>query len=127
MTAAADEFVGAVHRATARYALVYRSIDHKTLKDACDEAKKQTPSSNYAPFFPPGGFDPNIQAFSTAAIELQQKRHRADYNPQARFRTSDAQLAVSTARNAVNRFRAANEEHRKLFLTLLVCPRPRPG
>ena len=120
LTAVADEFVGVTQRATSRYALVYRSIDHKTLKELCMEAKKQTPPAKYVPDFPSGGFDPSIQAFSTAAIELQEKRHRADYNPQPRFRTSDANLAISTARSAVQRFQAANDEHRKLFLTLLI-------
>jgi len=126
LTAAADEFVGVGQRVTTRYALVYRSIDHKTLRDLCAEAKKQTPPAKYAPYVPTGGFDPNIQAFSTAAIDLQEKRNRADYNPELRFRTSDAKLAISAARSAVQRFRTAGEEHRKAFLTLLVCP-PRQG
>lgn len=122
LTAAADEFAGVTQRATSRYTLIYRSIDHRTLKDLCVEARKQTPPVKYVPYFPAGGFSTHIQAFSTAAIELQEKRHRADYNPQPRFRTSDAKLAISTARSAVHRFQAASEEHRKAFLTLLVCP-----
>jgi hypothetical protein len=122
LTAAADEFVGVTQRVTSRYALVYRSIDHKALKDLCVETKKQPPPAKYVPYFPTGGFDPNIQAFSQAAIELQEKRHRADYNPQPRFRTSDAKLAISTARSAVHRFQTAKKEHRKAFLTLLICP-----
>jgi hypothetical protein len=120
--AAADEFIGVGQRATSRYALVYRSIDHRALKDVCSEAKKQAPPAKYAPYFPAGGFDPNIQAFSTAAIELQEKRHMADYNPLTKFRTSDAKVAVGTARSAVGRFQGANIEHRKAFLTLLICP-----
>ncbi len=122
LTEAADEFVGVTQRATNRYALVYRSIDHKALKDLCVEAKKQTPPARYAHYFPTGGFDANVRAFSTAAIELQEKRHLADYSPQPRFRTSDAKLAISTARSAVRRFQAAGAEHRKAFLTLLICP-----
>ena len=122
LAAAADEFVGVSQRTTSRYVLVYRSIDHKTLKDLCAEAKKRTPPAKYSPYFPTGGFSSNIQAFSTAAIELQEKRHLADYNPQPRFKTSDAKLAVSTARSAVRRFQTAEEDHRKAFLTLLICP-----
>ena len=122
LTAAADEFVGVTQRATSRYALVYRSIDHKTLRDLCLEAKKPTPAAKFAPYFPTGGFGLNIQTFSTAAIELQEKRHLADYSPQPRFRTSDAKLAIGTARSAVRRFQAASAEHRKAFLTLLICP-----
>ena len=121
LTAAADEFVGVTQRVTARYALVYRSIDHKTLKDLCAEARKQTPTAKYVPYFPTGGFGLHIQALSTAVIELQEKRHLADYNPQPRFTTSDARLAISTARSAVHRFQAASVEERKVFLTLLVC------
>jgi hypothetical protein len=121
LAAAADEFVGATQRGTSRYTLVYRSIDHKTLKDLCAEAKKPTPPAKYLPYIPLGGFGSNIQAFATAAIELQEKRHLADYNPEPRFRTSDAKLAVGTARSAVHRFQTADEEHRKAFLTLLIC------
>ncbi len=122
LTAAADEFVGVTQRATSRYALVYRSIDHRTLKDLCAEARKSTPPVKYRPYFPFGGFDSNIQDFSTVTIDLQEKRHLADYDPQSRFRTSDAKLAVGSARSAVHRFLTADEEHRKSFLTLLVCP-----
>jgi hypothetical protein len=122
LAAAADEFVGATQRATSRYTLVYRSIDHKVLKDLCSEARKTTPPAKYLPYFPLGGFGPDIRAFSTAAIELQEKRHLADYNPQPRFKSSDAKLAISAARSAVHLFQMANEEHRKAFLTLLVCP-----
>jgi hypothetical protein len=118
---AADEFAGVAQRATSRYALVYRSIDHKVLKDLCVEAKKQTPAARFLPYLPAGGFGADIQAFSTVAIELQEKRHMADYNPQPRFRTSDAKLAISAARSAVHLFLAANEQHRKVFLTLLIC------
>jgi hypothetical protein len=122
LAAAADEFVGVTQRATGRYTLVYRSIDHKTLKELCAETRKATPPAKYLPYFPRGGFGSSIQAFSTAAMELQEKRHLADYNPQPRFKTSEAKLAVSTARSAVLRFQAADEEHRKAFLTLLICP-----
>ncbi len=122
LTAAADEFIGVTQRATSRYALVYRSIDHKNLRELCLEAKKATPPAKFAPYFPTGGFGPNIQTFSTAAIELQEKRHLADYNPQPRFRTSDAKLAISTARSALHGFKQASDEQCKAFLTLLVCP-----
>ena len=118
----ADELVGVTQRASSRYWLVYRSIDHRTLKDICIEVQKPTPPQKYAPYFPANGFGPNIQAFAIAAIELQEKRHRADYDPQPRFRTSDARLATATARSAVRRFSRASIERRRAFLTLLLCP-----
>jgi hypothetical protein len=122
LAAAADEFVGATQRATSRYALVHRSIDNRTLKYLCAEATKLAPPAKCLPYFPVGGFSSNIRAFSSTAIELQEKRHLADYNPQPRFRTLDAKAAVNAARVAVHRFQAADQEHRKAFLTLLICP-----
>lgn len=122
LRSAADEFVGVTKRTTARYVLVYRRIDHRNLREICAEAKRATPTARFAIYTPANGFGSNIQAFATAAIELQEKRHRADYNPQPRFRTSDAQLAVRTARSAVRRFGHASSARRKAFLTLLLCP-----
>ena len=122
MTSLADEFVGATRRGAGRYSLVYRSIDHRTLKELCAAARKQNPPTKFVPHFPSGGFSADMQAFSTTMIELQEKRHRADYDPQPRFRTSDANLAISAARRAILQFQATSEEHRKTFLTLLICP-----
>ena len=122
MATLADEFVGLTQRPSGRYALVYRSVDHRALRILCAEVQKQTPPRNYSPYIPANGFGQNIQAFATAAIELQEKRHRADYDPVPRFRTSDAKLAIGTALSAVRRFTRASPERRKAFLTLLLCP-----
>jgi hypothetical protein len=56
LTSTADEFVGITHRSTSRYALVYRSIDHRTLRDICTEAKKQNSAAKYMTYLPAGGF-----------------------------------------------------------------------
>ncbi len=45
----------------------------------------------------------------------------ADYDPQSRFKTLDAKLAIGTARNAVLRFGQADPDRRREFLTLLLC------
>jgi hypothetical protein len=37
LTLAADHFVGVTRRATSQYSLVYRSIDHRSLRDLCIE------------------------------------------------------------------------------------------
>jgi hypothetical protein len=118
----ADEFVGVTQRATVRYALVYRSVDHRTLKATCVEARKQKPSAKYAAFTPLGGFDEHISEFSAVAVDLQELRHTADYDPQPRFKMSDARRAINNARSAVRQFPMASQDHRKAFLTLLLCP-----
>jgi hypothetical protein len=126
LRAVADEFVGAGRRSSARYALLYRSIDHRALREVCVESARQRASNRYAPYVPEGGFDPNILTVAAAVVELQSRRHAADYNPLTGFSAKDAELAVEAARRAVRRFGEADGEHRRMFLTLLLCP-PRQG
>jgi hypothetical protein len=122
LAALADEFVGVSQRTSSRYGLVYRSLDHRTLKDLCGDIAKQTPPHQYTPYLPPDGFGADIQAFARTTIELQVKRHRADYNPEPLYRSSEATLAIGSARSAVQHFGRASQERKKAFLTLLLCP-----
>lgn len=120
LAAAADEFVGATKRATPRYTLVYRSVDHRAIRELCSEVKKSKPAGKYARFVPSGGFGGPLQAYAAALIELQEKRHSADYDPSLRVRTSDALVAIRTARTALRRFGRAHAAERKAFLSLLL-------
>ena len=122
MTAAADEFVGATHQKGGRYRLMYRSIDHRTLSTVCGDVKKSPPPIKYAPYFSAIGLGGGIRAFAFAAQKLQQRRHSADYDPGTRFKIADAEIAIRTAREAMNAFRNAPDAEKKAFLTLLVCP-----
>lgn len=117
---AADDFVGKTQRDTPRYALVYRSIDHRSLRGICEDVVKTTLPAKYSKFQPSGGFGPDIVALATAVVELQEKRHSADYDPLFRASTSDAVLAVANGRDALVRFRDANRARRKAFLSLVV-------
>jgi len=53
-------------------------------------------------------------------LELQEKRHSADYDPLIRVRTSDAKLAIGAARAALRQFHAATADEREAFIALLV-------
>ena len=123
---AADDFVGITHRASARYALVYRSIDHTPLRKLCEfverseEVKKTGQPTKYSRYSPRAGFGPDLIALAAAVVDLQEKRHLADYDPLFRVRMSDAVLTVATGRTALDRFRNANRTSRKAFLSLLV-------
>jgi hypothetical protein len=116
---AADDFIGAAHQATSRYALVYRSVDHHFLRELCGEAQKPTVSRKFRKYLP-GGFGPDMQAFARAVAELQERRYSADYDPVARFKVSDARLAIATGRSALARFESTGVEDRRMFLALLL-------
>ena len=120
LTDAADDFVGRTQRHTSRYSLVYRSIDHKRLRSLCEDIRKQTLPDKYSNHVPTGGFGPDLKNLAIAVIDLQEKRHLADYDPGFRVRASDAGLAVATARDALVRFRDATRHQRKALLSLLV-------
>ena len=120
LTEAADDFVGRTKRHTLRYALLYRSINHRTLRAICEELAKTNLPDKYRRFEPRGGFGPDLKALAAAVIELQEKRHSADYDPHYRASLSDAVLAVKAGRTALVRFRSANRTKRKAFLSLIV-------
>jgi hypothetical protein len=93
LAAVANKFIGSTTQSTSLYSLVYRSVDHGALRRLCVEATKPHLGPKYVPHTPPGGFGAEIQAFAQGTLELQEKRHSADYDPSIRFNTSDAVLS----------------------------------
>lgn len=120
LTEAADDFVGSTHRDTSRYALVYRSVDHRSLRTICEDVVKTRLPARYLRYEPRGGFGPDIRAFATAVIDLLERRHAADYDPLFRARTAEALLAVATSRAALDKFRRAPRVQRRAFVALLL-------
>ena len=118
--AAADDFVGPTKRDTPRYALVYRSIDHSPLRKLCENVVKSNLPTKYKSYVPSGGFGTDLVAVANALVELQEKRHKADYDPLYRVSISDAVLAVVTGRTALSRLTDANRTRKKAFLSLVV-------
>jgi hypothetical protein len=120
LTFAADNFVGVSKRTKSQYSLVYRSVDHRSLRDLCTEAAKQNVAPRLAAHIPVNGFGVELQEFAGIVLELQRKRQDADYNPSIRVKASDARLAASAARNALTRLRSAPGSEREAFLSLLL-------
>lgn len=122
ITAAADQFIGVTNRDASRYGLVYRSVSHAWLRDLCKEVQKPTPTNKFKPYAPSNGFGPNITAFAAALVELQEKRHAADYDVMIRVNKSDAVLAINTAKAALRRFNKASKARRLAYLSVLLFP-----
>jgi hypothetical protein len=122
LTAVADELIGKTKRNTLEYGLAYRTLGHRRLLDLCSDVKKPDLPKGIKPYAPVAGFGPEIQALATAVIELQEKRHSADYDPMSRVKTADALLAVRTGRSAVARLKKSGDIERRRFLTLLTFP-----
>jgi len=122
MTEVADDLVGSTQRHTPRYALVYRSVDHASLRRICKDACKTSLPKPYSKYAPTGGFGDDLKALATALVDLQEKRYLADYDPLFRTSAADAALDVAKARTALARLKRANPTRRSVFLSLLVFP-----
>jgi hypothetical protein len=122
LTAAANAVVGGTKRTSAHYVLVYRSVDHRRLRELCDVARRPLVPPKYIGHVPSGGFGEDVRTFAALASELQEKRHTADYDPGIIVRTADASLAISNARAALRHWNAAPTDARNSFLMLLLFP-----
>jgi hypothetical protein len=121
--AAADEFVGKTKQSEPIYALVYRSIEHRTLRQLCEDLGKPTIPAKYQPYLPPRGLPLGIAVFALAIVDLQAKRHAADYDPLLRLSPVDARVAIRTARRALALFELVRRSRRVFLLLLLFPPR----
>ncbi len=119
---AADLHVGAIHKSTLHYALVYRSISHTWLRSLCLDVAKPTAPTAFKPFVPSGGFGQDMRRFAASTAYLQERRHTADYDPSVTFVRLDAKSAIAAARRAVDQFTAAPAEELQIFLALLLFP-----
>lgn len=107
----ADLLVGVgASRPNKAWTHAYRALDHGFAKNACREAANLT-------------FPPEIVSCAKEFIELQEVRHKADYDPGARFSRVEAMDWVKRAEAAVARLRAAPRRDRKAFAVQLLLRR----
>src|SRR5262249_25239836 len=92
VTAAADMVVGSGDRSSARYSLVYRSVDHSRLRALSLQLSGSKPHN--LPLLPSGGFGA-IADFVRTAANLYELRNIADYDPARDFTPDEAELAIS--------------------------------
>ena len=117
LTAAADMVVGADQRATARYSFVYRSVEHSQLRAVCSQVRATAPQN--VALCPTGGFG-GIADFARITLNLQELRNQADYDPSKEFSSSDAEIEVSNARQAIKWFQEGSLEQQQAFLTMVL-------
>lgn len=117
---AADTLIGAPNKQTPLYALVYRSLQHRSVREFCDQVQRTPLPPKIRDHAPKAGFGLDLKAMAHAVVELQEKRHLADYDPGFRATASDATFAVATARAALAGFRRSNASTRKAFVCLAV-------
>ncbi|HFB98297.1 MAG TPA: hypothetical protein ENJ62_04080 [Bryobacterales bacterium] len=101
----ADALMGPRQESREAWRQVYRSIEHGIAKDRCirNHSRDNLPV--------------NIRKFCSIFVQLQEKRHEADYDPFARFLRSDVEDAVEFASTAISLIEKQNLDlqHRRAF------------
>lgn len=83
---------------------VYRGLNHSVCKKACEQANTVA-------------FPTCIHEFADAFHQLQEHRHKADYDPDVRFSKADAETWFEIARLSISNLRSANNSDKKAFST----------
>lgn len=124
LKAAADDLIGstATARRSSAYKLIYRGFEHSRMRTTAIDATKATMPPKLVEASGYTQFSEQIQAAARAFVELQQKRHSADYDPQFRFSKSDARVAIELAIFGGGMFDIANATERRSFLLCMLMP-----
>jgi hypothetical protein len=106
---AADLLVGGsgATRSSPAWQQVYRALDHTTVKVACRNQKLTR-------------FPQEIQDFANTFVALQEKRHKADYDPLAQFLKSEVLVDIDLASKAMDGFGGAPIKDRRAFAAFVI-------
>lgn len=101
----ADTMIGTngASRSKPAWQQVYRSLEHGQCKESCKKRDKME------------RFPAEIQDFANLFISMQEKRHKADYDPTERAYKSSVLLDIDQAQLAIKRFEAAPLKDRRAF------------
>ena len=120
---AADRLI-ALGAASAAYALVYRGLDHKKIRDALEEAAKPTLKLALRRALGRTSISPQLKVFADTFVPLQQLRHVADYDPTIKLSRSDVVDLIDDAEQALHAFASIpRDEMTDLIAYMLVGAR----
>lgn len=89
----------------------YRALQHGTARSRCQDLGAMR------------SFTSDIRNFGRLFVEMQQKRHSADYDPDARFKKSDVVADIDRIEDAITRFAAVPPSDRRAFAIYVLLAR----
>lgn len=97
-------FIGASAKTNSNaWGQVYRSLEHGFAKGQCmDQTRMRL-------------FPQQVQDFANAFVTMQAKRHKADYDPLARFQKSAVRFDIDQIETAILDFCSVSATHRRAF------------
>ncbi len=111
-TCCANTLVGGPNskRSENAWAQVYRALDHRQAKNRCRNQETM------------GKFPNEIQDFADRFVDMQFKRHEADYNPEAQFNKDEVVQDIADAEYQLDRFAEAPRSDRRAFAVYMLMP-----
>ncbi len=108
----ADSLVGTTgaRRSQSAWQQAYRSIKHRYAKNQCK-------------MYEISGFAESIQEFAGKFVELQLKRHQADYNPSYRLTRDDVYNDIETAAMVIQQLQESDPIERTGFAVWIAMDR----
>jgi hypothetical protein len=95
-------------RSNAAWKQVYRSLEHGSAKNACTNQSMMKK------------FPKAIEDFGNKFVEMQFKRHNADYDPGGRFYKSAVLQDIADALTVITTFQKESASHRRAFAALVL-------
>lgn len=99
-------------RSDAAWSQVYRTLEHGVAKNSCKAAAAR-------------GFPADIVSFADTFVVLQEERHRADYDPLARFVRAEVLVLIDNAEQAIRDLSSAPRSDRKAFAVWVLFQKKR--
>ena len=88
----------------------YRALEHRTAWNRCKDGGQNE------------RFPSEIRKFATRFADLQIKRHRADYDPDADFSRNEVIHDIDAAENVIQCFTGASLKDRRAFVAYVLLP-----
>ena len=107
----ADTLVGPYSTDSTRehWVAAYRTLEHRQVRNKFTNLRRMT------------SFSDQVRDFARRFNDLQDLRHRADYDPEATFAPAEVLQLLSNARFAIEGFSAAPERERRLLAVYLIA------
>lgn len=97
-------------RSSRAWTQVYRALEHGFSKNACVQVQGLD-------------FPPEIVNFADVFVRMQEERHRADYDPDARFRLAETETLITSSSRAIAELINARRQDRLAFVALVLLRR----
>jgi len=117
---AVERFVGSAGRDEAAYAMLYRSFEHRRLKEVCKNLNKPTLGDAYRRRLRRPHVSENMRRFANAFPGLQELREMADYDPVAKFERSYVVDVIATTESAMLAFSQTTQKEQTDIMVLMM-------